>query len=396
MHSLGILGWLIFATAPQRAAVVALADTSAVQLRSAAEALRAQGYAPLDEGELLERLTGSAKVRLPDEGALAAMLQDAREREARFDGAGAQALRSEVTRAFDECLRPSDSLRRLAAAALQDAAALQLADGRAEAAAVLAKEALRRFADVALDTRRHGPAVQELFKAATRALASDTATLTIDSDQLGELYAEGRHLGAIAGRLQVELPVGTYRLWLQHAGGTSLPYPVRLGPAGAALHIDSALEEQLELTPHVRLRCVGDCETALAKLCARLAVDRCEAASSPERPASAPKAEAALSAEIRSPPGAWLVVPFGVGQWSQGRRLIGSAFLAGELALLSWHGYSLYQDMTLSRQGAARAEGWRQQRNLSAGLVWAGVVAGVAEALAYEALSPAAAGSRAR
>src|SRR2546426_86082 len=109
----------LLVAAPGEVAVIALGDPRAMDddLAATCAVLRQAGAMVPAPEDLVERLTGVREPRLPDEQALTQMLADAADREARFDTAGANALRGQVLRAFDAALRPSAGLRTLAARA---------------------------------------------------------------------------------------------------------------------------------------------------------------------------------------------------------------------------------------------------------------------------------------
>jgi len=199
------VGWLSLSA---EVALVSVADkTSAEDLVRARQAASAQGETALEDADLVLRLTGMHAVRIANEATLAIMLRDARDAEARFEAEAAEALRQEVVRAFDEAVAPSAGLRALVATALHDSAAAALAEGHADSALSVAREALRRFGGTPLDTKRHPPAVQQLFRrAATTLAAAPHAQLAVTSDREGELWADGTDLGALVGSRTVTLP----------------------------------------------------------------------------------------------------------------------------------------------------------------------------------------------
>ena len=371
--------------------------------------LSGDGGATLTDAEVAGRLTGMATVRSADATTLETMLRDAREHEARFESAAAQALRREVVRAFDDEPRPSAALRALAATAMHDLAATTLADGNAVEARQLAQEALRRFADASLDTRQYPPPVQAVFSDAAAQLAlapRHELTVRLDSGVAGDLWVEGTSLGAFTSRRVLTLPAGRYRIWASHEGGTSLPYAVDLTRGPIEIRIDLSLEERVELLPRARLRCSA-CAADLVALAARLSAARCTLldetqAREPTSTRAAASSEAEVSDPHEAPPPAltrdglgfrvWWIVPFGIGQLSERRLFLGATFLTAELGLLAWNIVATLEHQRQSTAADPGAVGWRQQRNLSAALFWSSLVVGIGEAVVHGLVaSPAAA-----
>lgn len=399
-----LLSLLAAAPAAPAIAVIGLDDMGAAA-PAVHEAIAATPGA-LSQEEILERLTGSRELRAPNIDALRAMLADAREREARFDTAGANALRTEILKAFDSATVETVALRDVAAAAAQDIAAALVAEGNNSGAELLAREALRRFASVPLDPTRHSPAVHAVFDAAREKLAAGQfGELVVETDATGTVLLDGNDLGEVERRLTTRVPGGRYRLWLLDPdGNTSIPRSVEVGESGATVKIGVRLELRLLFSPVVGLRCPGECVEDLLDIGERLGVDELLALPPPGsgRPRLAvrlaegvveelppvPRGTSveASNTDLRSAPRAAFtplyLVPFGVGQFSQDRPVFGGAYAAVEAGLLALHLITWHRHASLSKEDVYDNEpDLRLQRNVSLVLFYSSLVANVAEAL---------------
>ncbi len=378
--------------AAQVALFGASAATPSASFAERAAVLARQGDSTLTDAAIKERLTGMPATRTVDEEAIATMLRDAREHEARFEAGAAAALRREIVRAFAETLAPSASLRTLTATALHDLAAGLLAEGRSREALQRAGEALRRFADTPLDTRVNPPAVQQLFRNAAATLAgAPRYELSVTSDRPGEVWADGTRLGTVDTARTFSLSAGQYRVWLVWATGMSLPYPIDVSSSRAELRLDSELDQHLALTSKPSLRCPRDCAPALERLATRLRVDRCErvGTAGPLLGTMPPDAEPTTGSSSLAPYSLWWLVPFGVGQFQEHRPLAAAGVLTTELSFLAWNIAATYRYAQLAKELDPLAESWREQRNLSALLFWSSLLAGIAEAAVYGVLKAA-------
>ncbi|MEE8409891.1 MAG: hypothetical protein V3T05_09815 [Myxococcota bacterium] len=411
MSIASIAAILIGASGPETTAVVGLGDptTTAPAVARATDDRRRDGEVVLERQELLRRLTGLAKTRVAVVSALEKMLADARDREARFDTTGANALRVEILRVFDRSARPTMALRHIAAVAAQEIAAALLAEGNEAGALLRARETLRRFSSTPLDSARHSPAVQALFARAAQELEEGpSGVLTVLCDEAGTVFADGNALGPIDGRLEHRLPAGPYRVWWIDEDGTSgFPHPVEIHGDGASVTIVAALEQSLALEPVVALRCKNDCGDLLLALGKRLAVDHVVGV----YPATAEKvhglradvaegrsdvwgdtdvgggggssnAERGVTTGHRAAFSPLYLVPFGVGQFAQERPIFASAYAAIDGGLLVWH-LVAWQRHSKAAGGNdfAREPDLRNRRNLTAVIFYSALAATIAEAV---------------
>lgn len=372
------------------AAPVALVAVGEVQpLRAsfdtAARAISQRGDTPLSSAELLLRLLGNDTVREPNLTALQGMLEDARQSEARFDAAQAQALRQEILRAFDATPRPTPELRQLTREAMQDWTASLLTENDQAGAKKLAQETWRRFGAAPLDAKRNSPSVRDFVsRVYDEQRTIKTGILHVKSDVSGELWLEARRLGNIKSEARYAVPQGTYRLWLVTPAGMSLPYTIHVGET-AQVHLQTSLDAKLHVsTEGVRLGCSDDCDALLGQLQERLGV-----AVEPVRPAPAvSELLPTVSAPVNQAPAQFnylSLVPLGGGQFFQDRPVVGGSVLAAEVGILAWHIVAITKHGEAAAAMDADAEQrWRTQRNISAVLTYTSIALGVAEALVYE------------
>ncbi len=403
----------LLATAPGPTAIVALTDAPEVvgAVQSISESWTRGGQAIESTASIATGLTGSAAPRSSDDAVVQRMLEDARDRDARFDIAGANALRRQILRSFDDQIRPTPAMRALAAAAGLDMAAALLGEGEEVAAAELAREVLRRFS-APIDSLRHPPATVSFFEAQRQAVASAAKVqVTVISDRAGTLFADGIDLGETDGRLVAELPAGRYRIWLAWPGRMSLPHPVQLENAAIQVNIDSALEAQIDFDEVVVASCNDSCAGLLAKLGQRLGVDRVVgvnlAASSAAVPPRVfrllevqtrsgevrerqvtkdgkPAEETAgvLASDVMPRFSPKYLIPFGGGQFVQDRPLFGAAYLSIQAGLLAWYAWIRYSWGQAIDLGQVRRENdLRKRLDLSLGLFAGAVLGAVVEAV---------------
>ncbi|MEK7704291.1 MAG: hypothetical protein AAB426_04975, partial [Myxococcota bacterium] len=317
---------------------------------------QAAGETVLAQDALRARLTGVPDAHVPDEAALEHMLAEAREREARFDNEGANAVRAAVLSAYEAAVWPTATLRQLAAQAAQDMASALLTDGKSVLAARAAAAALVAFPEVVIDPRRYAPAVRQLFATAALAIESRSrATLTVSTDGPGTLYVDGRAMGEASAATAVTLTPGPHRVWLQDARGVTLPERIDLPAQGATLTLATGLAGAIQLWPTVTLACTDSCVAALVEVGRRAGVPRVlgvrAAPSGDDRLALtrvevetgvAASEEFAVTSLTHATPvrarfSPLYLLPFGGAQLVQARPYHAAAYLAVQAALVGWH-----------------------------------------------------------
>ncbi|MFC1609653.1 hypothetical protein ACFL6C_01720 [Myxococcota bacterium] len=392
---------------PADVAVVGLGEASLVErtVMAAANAHAKTGHQALNLPEMYETLTGIRDPREPNEDSLERMLADARDREARFDSTGALDLRAQILRAFHESARPTKRLRHIAAMAAHDTVAALLSEGRHQEALDAAQEAVRLFADAEVETTRHPPPVCELLARAREQLSvGPRGRLRLRSNGSGWLMVGGWKAGKIDKQLEVDLPVGTYRVWIADDDDhqLSLPHRVEITTHGADLFVDSQLEHLIQLRPVVAVACASACPAFLRALGQRLGVSRIigvlpEAAEGPDGlevdVSTGTVKEWQLPAEVvpqivdqdveslaRFSP--WYLAPFGVGQFAQDRPIFGSSYAVTQAGLLAWHLVAWHRHASAaSDHDHAREPDLRWQRNLSAALFYTAIAVSIIEAV---------------
>jgi hypothetical protein len=404
---LTLIASVMIAAEPATVAFIGLgpAEATAEALRIASSDARATSEM-LPPETLRLRLVGASTPHTPDVAGVTQLVADAAAHEARFDSVGARALRQQVTNAFDAATRLSPELRRAALTASLDGVAALSGDGMRDASEAVARDAVRRFGNLEVDTARYPPAVCAVLAAAELEVrAQPKARLDVRVDAPGRLFADGVVLGEISDRQSYELPIGSYRLWLVDGNGrSSLPYPVTVGSSPISVEIDTALDALIELEPTVAVRCEEACEPALQRLGRRLNVvavvavrpgsdDRVTglrvetatgASSAWVLPDVTESVDGTAAAVTESPRrfGPLSLVPFGVGQFAQARPVLGASWATLETGLLAWHVVAWKRHSTsVNGHDFAREPELRRQRNLSAGLFYGAVVAGVIEAV---------------
>jgi hypothetical protein len=307
-------------------------------------------------------------------------------------------LRNQILRAFDASIRPTQTLRRLAATAAHDLAAAWLGEGQENLALAAAREANRRFGTWPVDSTRHPPSVLKLFERARE--GQQTGVLRVVSTKPGTVWVDGSSAGPLDGAIERVLPVGRYRVWLTDAGGmASLPHKVELDASGSTLTIDMDLEIRLHVQPVFTVECEATCAQDLRAIGQRLAASRVIGVPPPGRAAleidvatgeSQPwiaardleVVDVPLELTVRDRFSPWYLVPFGVGQFVQDRPYTASAYATAQVGLLIWHVVasvrhtSAHDDADFGDEPELRA-----QRNISAGLFYGSLAASVLEAL---------------
>ncbi|MEL6543892.1 MAG: hypothetical protein AAFQ82_04655, partial [Myxococcota bacterium] len=176
----------------------------------------------LDTTEFMRRLTGLEAPRVSRPQGFKDMLAEADRLEARFDSAGANAMRVEILRSYDSAVRITPALLFATARAAQNRAANALNEGQDEAAYAHATETMRRFPQVKVDGNYHNPEVLALFaKAREQNKQATQGTLQVKSTAKGVVHADGRVLGPIGNEGAFQLPIGHYRVWVETSNGPS-------------------------------------------------------------------------------------------------------------------------------------------------------------------------------
>jgi hypothetical protein len=342
---------LILAASPQAETtiIVGAGDREALAPRvarwTAAEV--EQGRRVLSQEEILASLRGVSVAQPADVDSLARTLAEADRLEAYFDTDGAQKLRDEVLRDYERTRDPSAELLQAAARALHGIAAGYRADGDHEQAFHWAKEAERRFPGATIDTRRHAPPTIAMLSRAAQALGmAPTGRLLVTLTEPGEVLVDGRSLGHGATRFDRTLPAGRYVLRVVSDAGTSFPRPIEIEPGGRVeLAIDSAFERCVRLVPRVTLTCADRVEDHLQALMIASGADRAIGIFAPGgaqdvREVVLPRVieTSVPDATAGYPPFTPLyLLPFGGGQFTQGRYGFGAAYAAAGAGAVAWH-----------------------------------------------------------
>ena len=372
----------------------------------------------VDVAEWQRRLTGLASPKVTAIADAEAFLDNAADCEARFDRDCARRLREDVLRAYENNPLPSRELLILAARALHDTAAAELAEGRLAEALQLARTAMRRFPNVPLDSQRHPPRVTELFVRATADLRrAPMTTVSFRTNKPGRLFIDGAHDEAVTESVSRKLQQGSYRVWIADAGVTSLVHELTVASTTTTVDVDFALESALSWSPVPQLRCTGDCPQRLRELAQRVRVDKALGLSlsiahapaigssvrardglvetAPVVALSAMAARSAVSTHAVSEPApgpdrfsAWSLMPFGVGQLAQKRYLAGGIYAGVQGGLLAWHLAAASRARSYDGPNPEVDESRRGQRNLSGALFIGALVASVVEAVIVGAVTP--------
>jgi hypothetical protein len=403
--SLVLESLFIVALAGPEIAVVGLdgGGASAEAVADAARSERERGTIVLTTEQVWQRLTGLPTPRSVDRDALSRLLADAAEHEARFDTAGANALREQVLSAFDQSLRPTVDQAELAARAVFDQVAALLGEADRAAAEERALLGVRRFGGFRLDPARYPPGVVAFVESVRQSQsAAPRGRLRIEADGPGTVLIDGREVCTASAACSLELPAGAYRVWMvEPNGGSSLSHHLEVRPGESVLRVALGLESRLSLTPDPALSCSRDCGASLRALGARLGVDRILGVHAPGQPGPAgvlvsvssgesspwPPATVTAVPEMSAPTprprfSPWSLAPFGVGQFAQDRPVLGGTYLAAEVGLFVWHLVAWQRHAAAVRDDDfGREPSLRDQRNLSAGLFYGSLAAGIVEAV---------------
>lgn len=371
----------------------------------------------LDVAEVQRRMTGLAQPRIPNTTEMSAALAQASDCQGSFDAQCAARLRNSVIDAYDNAVLPNRDLQTLAAAALHDLSSAELGESHREAALALARTALRRFPNMALDTRRHAPPVVQLYIRAAADLAkAPTSTVIFHSTRPGRLMVDGLEVVSINDVASRKLAHGVYRVWVSDDRSTSLVHELTVTSDTPPLDIDFALESVLSWKPAPTLACGASCDAQLAALAkatkvqqavglrledsrapamARVVTEGGEPRSvivgamanldaPPELSVAQPVATAQPTRSQFSP---WSLVPFGVGQFAQGRYVAGACYATIEAGLLAWHLVALSRANSYGGPSIAENDDRRAQRNISAAVLAGALIANVVEAIVVDAVS---------
>ncbi|MBN1961217.1 MAG: hypothetical protein JW841_09735 [Deltaproteobacteria bacterium] len=379
---------------PETAIIVANPDATTAEQQYDAMKLQLenQGIAIASFATLLKNLIGTAKIANPDEDALAKKIIKARQLEGYFKTAAAQKLRQEVIDIYEQTPQPTLRLFNRAAEAMQDLASGHLTENETAQAKAVAHDLARRFPDAPVDTLRHPPNVQKLFSQAKVAIRQQSwQKINLTSDIAGDLWIEGRYVGLLNNTLTVSVPKGRYRVWLIRENKPSLPYLIDLDEQELNVNIEYNIDQKIVLAQPLGINC-QDCEQELKQLCPRLKVADCVLAKPSLNLDAPPTITSTTTDQVIAPTtsssfSAWSVAPFGVGQFSQGRPLLGTIMASSQLGLGVWNliTYQKYQDaVEHNKDSESRL---RRQANTAALMFYSVIVIGIGEAVIWDLLN---------
>ena len=361
-----------------------------------------KGSKGIRNAAFVEYFIGFQKARLPDLKAVQALAQEAAELEAHFDTLGANRLRSGILELYQQTPRPTLEFRHLVAQIGHDLIAGWLTEGNQKEARSAARYTLSYFATYSIDPKRHSPAVRSFYDQ-ERKRVDETTQVEVELilDQPGTLFIEGDNRGVVSHRWKGTLLAGDYRVWLRTSQGWSLPHHLSVREKPVQESISTQGQWCIRLAPYPHLDC-GDQEAVVVKKLLALfpvegvtIVDYYPGEKLVERRydssgfleeynigylVSGDEAMVSFGESAELDPLRY--IPLGIGQWVQGRNLMGSAFLVSILGLGIWHG------MAIDHYEQARFEGRlldyadaRFQQNLSAGLLYGVVIGSALEAI---------------
>lgn len=346
---------------------------SAEELRQAAHGFARQHPSQLNAATLTRILVATEKPsKSSSSQSWRRSLNEALEKDARFETETAQALRQEVAASYEASAMLNLEQVQLRARMGHDTVASLLAEGQKLQAVEIAQETIRRFRDISIDRKRHPPTVVGFFEKHKKLHKNKRlSALTVRGTIAGTLYADGHLLGPINGESTYRLAPGDYKLWIHNAGAQILVRPVSIGSKPLIITLDPALDRALRVLPSPHLACSKSCEVLLGKFAQRLGtltlqgirpapqgnrlyevitVDRdgntvrktlinrhglTVKLGLPTPPQTAMPAP--LTPETSNRFNALWLVPGGIGQFSQGRIEWGIAWAAVETGLLVWN-----------------------------------------------------------
>ena len=375
---------------------------------------QALGVTVLDTTEVMRRLTGQPAPRLVDLDEIKKRVEEARMFESRSaDRARAVAARNELLFTYDNAIVPDFDLQLVIGRVLHDSAAAATDIRQTKVAQDAARMAQRRFPDVAMDGTLHPREIAALLYRATVDLKRAPRTdVTIVSTRRGNVMADGLDLGTIETTKTVKLAQGTWLFWMFDGTDKSVPHYVTVGTQPVTIDIDFALEARLSWTPVPTLRCDGSsCNEVLRALAKRIGVTEAVGLSLDDNDVRQPatgtfvrtddgsvESQPVIAvADLFPPPSyyikaeaeaakpdrfsAWSLMPFGGGQYAQGRYVIGGIFTGIGAGLATWHIIASIERGNYMGPDADHRSALRTQKNVSGmALIGVGLVS-VGEAI---------------
>jgi len=397
--------WLVFCTlsfSPELVLPSGLSPLSQKHRSDLAAEQIEKGNKTIGNTAFIEYFTGFQKARLPDLRAVQKLAQEAAKLEAHFDTGGANRLRAGILELFEQTPRPTLEFRQLVAQIGHDLIAGWLAEGKQEKARSAALYTLSYFATYSMDPKRHSPSVRSFYEQERKRI-SQMAQVQVELifDQPGTLFIEGDDRGTLSNHWKGTLLAGDYRVWLKTSEGWSLPHRLLVRKEAVQESITTQGQWCIRLAPYPHLDCGGDEVAVVATLLELFSIEgativdyypgeklverRYDSSGLLEEHNAGYLVsgdEAVVSSDEFSPLDPLRYVPLGIGQWVQGRNLMGGVFLVSVLGLGVWHGIAIDQ------YAQARAEGRlldyadaRFQQNLSGGLLYGVVIGSALEAI---------------
>jgi hypothetical protein len=310
----------------------------------------------LSADEIVAALHG-VSVGLPaDLKGLANMLTEARYMEGYFDSEGSRALRANAVQAYERTRRPSTDLFRLAADALHSMAGGYWADNEQEQAFYWAKEARRRFPDADPDPIQYAPPIVTMLERAAVAVSeAPTGRLVVALTEPGEVLVDGRSIGRRSSRFDTTLPAGRYVLRVVSEAGTSFSRIIEIEAHGQLeLAIDSAFERCVRLVPRVALTCPEKLQETLRSLMTATRAGRAIAMIATGEPDEVREIvlpgtldESLNTTQFEQFEPLYLL-PFGGGQFAQGRLRFAGAYATAGAAAVAWYAFSQIRFLQLN------------------------------------------------
>lgn len=369
------------------------------------------GHPALTGLELQGRLAGLTSPSDVSVANLNAWLEESNSREAHFDSQGAASLRERIITAYEHNPLATRTAAAVVAMSLHEAASVNLSEGATGPALKFAHESLRRFSFMPLDTVRHPPRVEQLFRRAAGELKKTASSqLTVRTTAPGRVVLDGAPIGDATTDFTARVFVGEYMLWMEGDGVRSFARKITVRGPADVVDIDLAFEGAFDWAPVPTLRCAPTCEAALTQVARRTSAARVfglqmsgtgqarmlelnaptGAISHKDVPALSSVIPFELTSSGPPPPqqfSAWLLAPLGIGQFHQGRYWVGAGFAAAEVGLVVWHIAALRRYNATPAADPDAASNRRLSVNLSAGLLIGAVAAGIAEAVVHHVVA---------